>query len=190
MGHAVVAHRHAKKIRNQKCDRVPPASEHENAAEEANALTLGGLKNGVFCLAVFWCRLPLSVLQNAGEMDAESQVAFFARIDCRGMPPRSCRRENMSCLSAIADVVAAVFRVLVNCYATARCRYSLTPPALLSGASRSICQVNAACQTIPYVRLGRYLASLFVPVWRTTYNRTAGLRGMNANIDIQRQFCA
>jgi hypothetical protein len=115
---------------------------------------------------------------------------FFARIDCRGMPPRSCRRENMSCLSAIADVVAAVFRVLVNCYATARCRYSLTPPALLSGASRSICQVNAACQTIPYVRLGRYLASLFVPVWRTTYNRTAGLRGMNANIDIQRQFCA
>jgi hypothetical protein len=50
--------------------------------------------------------------------------------------------------------------------------------------------VRAACQTIPYVRQGRYLASLFIPVWRTTYNLTAGPRGMNANIDIQRQFCA
>jgi hypothetical protein len=64
------------------------------------------------------------------------------------------------------------------------------PRAHLRGAPGGICQVNAACQTTPYVRQGRYLASFFIPVWRTTYNPTAGFRGMNANIDIQRQFCA
>jgi hypothetical protein len=53
--------------------------------------------------------VSLSVLQNAREMDAESQVAFLcpwiAAARCREL----CQRENMSYLSAMADVVAAPF---------------------------------------------------------------------------------